>query len=128
MHVCMSQHLSHTCTHTGTASCFTACCNMMFMQYQSRKILMWLVGFFVLFCFFCLQYVAQTYGKEADTWFGSDLDPVIFAHFLFGSAWCTRWVRFTIQGDTMSSRELRQSQNFSATSNLPAPVLIVPIS
>jgi len=36
----------------------------------------------ILFCFFCLQYVAQTYGKEADTWFGSDLDPVIFAHFL----------------------------------------------
>lgn len=32
--------------------------------------------------FFRLQYVAQTYGKEADTRFGSDLDPVIFAQFL----------------------------------------------
>lgn len=35
-----------------------------------------------VFSSFCLQYVAQTYGKEADTWFGSDLDPVIFAQFL----------------------------------------------
>lgn len=43
------------------------------MQYQSREILMWVL--------FCLQYMAQTYGKEADTWFGSDLDPVIFAQF-----------------------------------------------
>lgn len=50
------------------------------MQYQSRKILM--CGFCLFFFFFCLQYVAQTYGKEADTWFGSDLDPVIFAQFL----------------------------------------------
>lgn len=36
----------------------------------------------LLLFFCCLQYVAQTYGKEADTWFGSDLDPVIFAQFL----------------------------------------------
>lgn len=63
--------------------------------------------------------------------FGSDLDPVIFAQFLLESAWCTRWVGFTIQGDTTSSREFRQSQkmkrlfHFSVTSNLPAPVSIV---
>lgn len=42
---------------------------------------MWFLSRFSL-GFFCLQYVAQTYGKEADTWFGSDLDPVIFAQFL----------------------------------------------
>lgn len=58
-------------------------------------------GFFC--CFLCLSPVRGTnYGKEADTWFGSDLDPVIFARFLlvFKSAWCTRWVRLTIKGNT----------------------------
>lgn len=61
--------------------------------------------------------------------FGSDLDPVIFAQFLFKCAWCTRWAGLTILGYSICPREFRVAEmSFSTTLNLPAPVLIVPLS
>lgn len=142
MHISLGLFLARTCTHTHTttASCFTACRYMRSMQYQSRKILMcfyFLVFFFFsLFCWFFrfwLQYVAQTYGKEADTWFwlrpGSSNICTILISVLFKCARCTRWAGLTILGYSICPREFRVAEMcFSTTLNLPAPVLIVPLS
>lgn len=126
----VSVSLSHTCTHTRTASCFTACCYMRSMQYQSSKILTW-------FCFLFLSPVRGTNLWQRSgymVWLrrgSSNICTVLISVYLnvLGvlDGWRLPYGAIQYVPESLDNHRKLRPSYFSLISNLPAPVLIAPI-
>lgn len=133
MHI-RPQFLSLTHAHTTrTASCFTACSYMRSMQYQSRKILM---GFFVLFFLSPVRGTNLWQRSGYMVWLrpgSSNICTILISVYfnLLGvrDGWGLPYKAIQCLPESLDNRRkpIKRPFYFSVTSNLPAPVLIVPV-